>query len=142
MNRVTLSFSWPFTSDETREVLSFSFRLAIITYLGLILIERFRPGAVSTFFQIDYFFWTAIVTGALSMIWPVLSSSMLDRTRRIGWVDMLWLGVLSVATVVAVWSRISSIGWLARFIAPLCGLFVFGLSLLVYYERDDSTSSG
>lgn len=137
MKRVTVSFPWPLTASETREILSFGFQVALVTYLGLYLIESLQPGYVSTYYNLDTFLWIAIVTGVLSGVWPMFTKDARKEHAPPSWKDFLWIGLLSIGTVAVVWYKISSFGWLVKVIAPLSGLVVLGLSLLVYFNRDD-----
>lgn len=142
MKRVTLSFPWPFSAAATRELLSFVFQVSLVTYLGLYLIESLRPQFVTLFYSLDTFLWIAIVTGVLSSIWPAIVPEAKHRPpERLGWKDWSWMLLLAAGTVAVVYYKTSSIGWLVNVIAPLSGLIVLGLSLLVYFDRDDDPES-
>ncbi len=141
MRRITFSIPWPLTAIETREILSFAFQVALVTYLGFYLIENLRPGFVTTFYSLDTFLWIAIVTGVLSSIWPAIVPEAKKKQTNPTWKDIVWMIVLALGTVAVVWYKTSSIGWLVKVIAPLSGLIVLGLSLLVYYDRDDHPES-
>lgn len=137
MHRVNFSIPWPFTAVETRELLSFAFQVGLVTYLGLYLIESLSPGFVTSFYKLDTFLWIAIVTGVLSSIWPAIVPEAKKEPTKPTWKDFVWMVLLALGTVAVVWYKTSSIGWLVKVIAPLSGLIVLGLSLLVYYDRDD-----
>lgn len=140
MRKVTLSFPWPLTTRETRELLSFAFQVSLMTYLGLYFLESLRPGFVTFFYNLDTFLWIAIIAGALSTLWPMVAAEA-KTERPIGWKEYLWMGLLAIGTTVIVYDKTSTIGWLAKVIAPLSGLIVLGLSLLVYFDRDDDSNS-
>jgi hypothetical protein len=141
MKKVTLSFSWPFNAADTREVLSFAFQTALVSYLAFYLIESLKPGFVTFFYNLDTFLWVAIITGVLSTIWPAVISEAKKEPAKPTWKDFVWMGLLAVGTVAIVWYKTSPVGWLVKVIAPLSGLIVLGLSLLVYYDRDDESAS-
>lgn len=141
MRRLTFSIPFPFQADETREILSFAFQVALVTYLGFYLIESLKPGFVTAFYKLDTFLWVAIVTGVLSSVWPAIVPDAKKKITRPTWKDFVWMGLLALGTVAVVWYKTSSIGWLVKIIAPLSGLIVLGLSLLVYYDRDDDQES-
>lgn len=138
MKKITFSIPWPLTADETRDVLSFAFQVSFVSYLGFFLIESLGAGFVSRFYTVDLFMWAAVITGLLSAIWPTIVVKHKLTVARPGWLDYLWMGVLAVSASVIVWYKISTVGWLAIVIAPLSGLIVLGLSLLVHYDRDDA----
>lgn len=141
MKRVTLSFPWPLSATETRELLSFAFQVALVSYLGFYLLESLKPGFVTFFYNLDSFLWVAIITGVLSSIWPALVPEAKKTPMPPTWKDFAWMGLLALGTVTVVWYKTSSVGWLVNVIAPLSGLIVLGLSLLVYYDRDDDPES-
>ena len=137
MPRINFSIPWPLTAVETREILSFAFQVSLVSYLGFYLIENLRPGFVTAFYNLNNFLWAAIVTGVLSTIWPVVVPEAKREPAKPTWKDFIWMVLLALGTVAVVWYKTSSIGWLVKVIAPLSGLIVLGLALLVYYDRDD-----
>lgn len=141
MRKVTVSIPWPLSAATTRELLSFAFQVALVTYLGLYLLESLRPQFVTLFYSLDTFLWIAIVTGVLSSIWPAFVSEAQRLPAKPSGKDYIWMGLLAVGTMAVVWYKTASIGWLVNVIAPLSGLIVLGLSLLVYFDRDDDPES-
>jgi uncharacterized membrane protein len=141
MQRINFSLPWPLSANETREILSFAFQVALVTYLGFYLMESLKPGFVTFFYNLDTFLWIAIITGLLSSIWPAIVKDAKKEQSKPTWKDFVWMGLLAIGTVAVVWYKTSSVGWLVKVIAPLSGLIVLGLSLLVYYDRDDEPES-
>ena len=90
--------------------------------------------------NLDLFLWTAIIIGVLSSIWPMIVPEAKKEKTKPTWKDFVWMLLLALVTVAVVWYKTSSVGWLVKIIAPLSGLIVLGLSLLVYYDRDDDES--
>lgn len=136
MNKITFRVAWPFSGTDIRELLSFAFQIALVSFLGFYLVESLRPGFVANFFNINIFLWAAIITGVLSTVWPmVVSEAKTDKKPT--WKDYVWMILLALGTVAVVWYKTSSIGWLVKVIAPLSGLIVLGLSLLVYFDKDE-----
>jgi hypothetical protein len=136
MKRIFFSIAWPFTGAEVRELLTFIFQVSLVSFLAFYLIESLRPGVVATFFNINIFLWSAIVTGILSTVWPmVVLEAKIDKKPT--WKDYVWIVLLALGTVALVWYKTSSIGWLVNIIAPLSGLIVLGLSLLVYFDKEE-----
>ncbi len=136
MKKITFSVAWPFSSTEVRELLSFAFQVSLVAFLGFYLIENVRAGFVANFFNVNIFLWAAIVTGILSTVWPMVVPEALAG-KQPTWKDYVWMVLLALGTVALVWYKISSIGWLVAVLAPLCGLIVLGLSLLVYFDKDE-----
>jgi hypothetical protein len=138
MPRINFSIPWPYTGAEMREVLSFTFQTALVTYLCLYLAESIWPGFVTKFNKLDTFLWLAIITGVISTIWPAIVTEVKKEKTKLKWPDCIWIGVLTLGTVAIVWYKTAPVGWLVKVIAPLSGLIVLGLSLVVYYDRDES----
>ncbi len=136
MKKITFSIAWPLSGLDVRELLSFAFQVSLVSFLGFYLVESLRGGFIANFFNINIFLWAAIVTGVLSTVWPmVVPEAKVEKKPT--WKDYLWMVLLALATVALVWYKTSSIGWLVNVIAPLSGLIVLGLSLLVYFDKDE-----
>jgi hypothetical protein len=140
MRHITFSIPWPLSAEDTRELLSFAFQVALVTYLGFYLLESLRPGFVTLYMNLDLFLWAAIITGVLSSIWPMIVPVVKKEATKPTWKDFVWMILLALGTVAVVWYKTSSVGWLVKIIAPLSGLIVLGLSFLVYYDRGDETA--
>ena len=134
--KITFSIAWPLSGLDVRELLSFAFQVSLVSFLGFYLVESLRGGFIANFFNINVFLWAAIITGVLSTVWPmVVPEAKVDKKPT--WKDYLWMVMLALTTVALVWYKTSSIGWLVKVIAPLSGLIVLGLSLLVYFDKDE-----
>jgi hypothetical protein len=136
MKRITFSFSWPISSEDIRELLAYIFQVAAISFFGFYFIEILRPGFVTTFIHINIFLWLAIIFAILTTIWPffVLEARVKKNPK---WRDYLWISFLTLVTVLVIWNKTSSNGRLAIILAPLSGLIVFGLSVLIYLEKEN-----
>lgn len=142
MRRITFTIPWPITAAETRELLTFAFQVALVTYLSFFLWENIAPGFITMYVSLDTFLWVALCLGMVAAIWPsIVPESKRQSTGKPTWQDLIWMGVLAFGTVVVVWGKMVSVGWLVAVVAPLSGLIVLGLSLLVYYDRDTDQES-
>lgn len=136
MKKITFSIPTLFSGTEARELLSFAFQVSLVSFMGFYLIESVRQGVIANFFNSNIFLWAAIVIGVLSTVWPmVVPEAKLEK--KPSWKDYVWMVLLALGTVALVWYKTSSIGWLVKVIAPLSGLIVLGLSLLVYFDKDE-----
>jgi hypothetical protein len=136
MKKITFSIAWPLSGTDVREILSFAFQVSLVSFLGFYLVESVRGGFIANYFNINIFLWAAIVTGVLSTVWPmVVPEAKVEKKPT--WKDYVWMVLLALGTVALVWYKTSSVGWLVKVIAPLSGLIVLGLSLLVYFDKDE-----
>lgn len=141
MKRVTFSIPWPFTAVATRDLLAYVFQVALLSYLGFYLLENLQPGFVSNYFDLNIMLWSTIGSGLLTALWPAVVPEA-RKPRRLGWRQYVGLLLLALVTAGIVWYKIQSIGWLAKIIALLSGLIVFGLGLLVYLDDDTERPDG
>ena len=137
MRRVTLSFPWPFDVAETRDLLSFAFQVSLVTYLGYYLLETLAPGFVSLAYNLNDLLWLTIGLGVLTALWPALAKQSL-KPERLTWKTWIFIIILTIAATGIVWYQTKSIGSLRNVIAPLTGLIVAGLAILLYFEDDES----
>jgi|GEM_PF-2152858 len=138
MHRVTISFSWPLTAAETRDLLAFSFQVALITYLGLYVIEDMNSGFVTTVYDLNQLLWLTVGLGVLTAIWPTVTQS--RRAEKLTWMSIAWMAVLGVMTSLILWFRLADQGGIRLPISILAGLIVVGLGLLVYFDRDEQST--
>ncbi len=139
MRRVTVSFPWPLSPAATREIFSFSFTTALVTYLLLYLVESLSPGAVSRYYNLDHFLWVTIILGVISSFWPATVQNAREDSKP-DWKDYLWIVVLALGSGAVIYSKSQDLGLMAKIIAPLGALIVFGMALLVYFDRSEDSS--
>lgn len=137
MKRITLTFPWPMTAEETRDILSFIFQIALVSYLVLYLFDTLKTGFVTNYFSLAPYFWTAVISGVLSGTWPVLIPEARKNRTTLRWTDYFWLGVLTLGTMVAVYTKTRSLGELSMVVVLLSGLAVLGVGLLIYIDHDE-----
>lgn len=66
MKRLNISIPWPFPETETKEVVQFSFWVAIYFFAAILLFEILDPGMVTTVFPIYHVFWVVVILGFLN----------------------------------------------------------------------------
>lgn len=136
-HRVTLTFSWPLTPAETREILNYTFRASLIMYLGLYVLENVKLGFVTNYFSLDPFLWLAIVAGLLSGLWPALIPAARNNRTAWTWHEHMWLGVLTLGIMAIAYTRLHTLGWLGLLIVMLIGVVVLGIGLSVYSDEQE-----
>ncbi len=136
MQKITFSIFWPYKAADFRELLSFTFKVSFVSYFGFFLVDSLQSGFISNFFNNDFFLWSSICTGLLTLIWPQVVVVARNSTRP-RWKTYAWMVMLAIVTIGIVWHSTFSIGQLVYIIAPLSGLIVFGLCFLVYFDTDE-----
>jgi drug/metabolite transporter (DMT)-like permease len=133
MKRVTISIPWPFSSTETRAVLLFAFQTALVTYLGLYLIETLQAGFVSRYFEIETFLWITVVAGLLHAVWPYVVPES-ETSQAVGWMMYVWIAILALGMATVIWYKMQSLGGLAAIASSLTGLIAVGYLCLAQFE--------
>ncbi|MBI3573313.1 MAG: hypothetical protein HY092_03895 [Candidatus Kerfeldbacteria bacterium] len=138
MKRVTRVSPRSSIALETRDLLSFAFQVALISYLGFYLLETIIPGFVTLFFKLPTLLWITVVLGASLSVWPgVTPIAAVKKVPRRG--PGLTLAFLSLLLSGVVWYKTRGIGSPSIVIAVFSALMVYGLGWLVH---DDWGTAG
>lgn len=133
MRRITITFPWPLTVSETREVLTFAFQVALVTYLGCYLIESLQPGFISTSISLNTILWWVIGFGVGAMLWPVVTPP--PQTTYV-WTrgKVLEICIFAFLSAFIVYLQSGQAVWkLSLLIAVSVGLIVAGICYLLYF---------
>jgi hypothetical protein len=134
--RVDFSFPWPFTAEETRELLAWIFQVALLAYLGFSSIELFKTGFVSVYFNLNILLFVVIASGTLATLWPMVVPSARRGHPSLGWGAYFWLSLITLSGAAVVWLTLRKIGWLGGVVSLISGVIIFGLGLLAYLDDD------
>lgn len=140
MKRIIFSLPWFLDGPEMRQLFSYAFYVALMSYVGFALLENLRPGFVHGFFNENIFLWVTIVTGIMATIWPMIVPAA-KKNAPPRWSSYLWIVVVAALIGGLVWYKTSTVGWMAEVFAPLSGLLVLGLGVLVYLDREEVEGS-
>ena len=137
MRRVTLSFPWPLTPAETRDLLSFAFQVSLVTYLVYYLIENLQTGFISITFNMNTLLWWVIALGVGATLWPVLTQEK-HKTPRWSLAVGLQMGGLAILSALVIGLKTyHAVGKLSILLGICTGLIVIGISYLLYFDQDD-----
>jgi len=139
MKKITFTIPWPLTADDTRELLSFAFQTALISYLGFTLLEQLFTGFVSNYINLNIILWVTVGCGALTAIWPM--ATVTAKPGKIGWKSIGWLVILAALAGWVVWYKIGALGNIRLPIAALSAIIVAGLGFLIYFDNDHPDQS-
>lgn len=135
MQKVTLSFPWPVSAAEMREILTFAFQLSLVTYLGMYLVESLQPGFVTVVLALNPFIVATVVFGALASIWPAVAQGA-GRKKPLRWSHYAFFTALALLSGFILWDKTRTIGWGAGGLAVLAAGIVFSLGLLSFLDRN------
>lgn len=103
------------------------FRVAMLTYLFLLLLEGMQAGFVSAYFNLTILFFLVLAAGVISAILgrPAGTAVTAQPGRRR---DVVITAVLALLSGLVIYLQITPFGKAAWFIAALASLLIFGLS--------------
>jgi hypothetical protein len=123
------------------EVMSEIFKVSLVSYLICYLVEDYKTGFVTDYFNLNILFWCAIASG-VALVWirgdEVENQKNVPKIHVRNYVVVVLLALFSMALV---YTKIRSIGWLAYVIATVAGVIIAMLSLFLLAEGPDQGTS-
>jgi hypothetical protein len=140
MKRINISIPWPFPEAETKEVIQFSFWVAIYFFAAILLFEIIDPGSVTTVFPIYNVFWVVVILGFLNHMFVPEHQIISEHQSRV----VFLLILLSVGSGFFTFSRSRNILGVSAYLLGIISMFsTFALGLLalrsVYYAAPEKT---
>jgi purine-cytosine permease-like protein len=122
----------------SREITTEVFQVSLITYLLFYLIDNFKIGFISDYFNLNALLWIALASGTLS-IWfksDVIEEKTESKAVKIR--NYIFIIALSLISVGLIYYKIKSIGKFSYFVSPLCGLLILLLSILFLHDSEST----
>ncbi|MFA4930479.1 MAG: hypothetical protein WC570_01260 [Patescibacteria group bacterium] len=113
------------------------FKVALVTYLLLYLLNDTFPGFVTDNLRIIPLLWITLITGMLSIWIGPEKSTDNSSVQQIRFKEYIFISVLSLASIAFIYYRIQAVGKLAYMISILSGLIIFLLSILLINEQNN-----
>lgn len=110
------------------------FKVSLVTYLVLYLIEQLQDGFVSYFFNMNVLLIAAIVSGAITFLFS-RKEGQLQNTIQLERKNIFFLVVVALISAVVIFMIIKPVGVLAYVVSPLAGIIVLLLILSFYSEK-------
>lgn len=122
---------WWFLRESVNEI----FKISLISYLLFYLIDDFKNGFISNYFNLNILLITVIITGVLTVL---LKSEKEEReNNKIRRRDYIFIIILGVITAGIIYYRIKEIGKLSFAIAIISGVIIILLSILFIGESSN-----
>lgn len=116
------------------------FRVALLTYLFLLLLEALQPGFVSTYFNLTILFLLVLVAGVISTLLSKTPPDAETKEYHVRRRDVVLTIIFALLAAPVIYLKIAPIGAAAWFIAGLSSFLIFGLSyvfVLKEFLNDD-----
>lgn len=121
-------------------VLGELFRVSLLAYLLLLLIEYSVPGSVVYFVSMTTVLIIVLVSGVGAALCPEPRSVHAIKSRRPRTRDYVFIVALALIGATLIYTKTKSIGHIAIGIATLSGVIIALLSLLLLYDDGDEAS--
>jgi hypothetical protein len=120
-----------------REAISEIFKVSLISYLLAYLIENFKAGFIADYFNLNILLWLTIISGVLSVWIKGDEVEKKKEPQKIKVRDYVFIVLLGLASMALIYYKIKTIGWLAYLIAPISGVIVILLSILLLNDESE-----
>lgn len=132
MKNLTIHFPWPWSGEQTRHLLRFTFFVSVVTLVALVISEHLDSGFVSSYLNIDDVVVGVMGLGILTALWPVPTTSSIFSWRALA-------ATVIVAAVLLLWMRheLTFLFTLKQPITILMGCLVALIGMAVWFEHDE-----
>lgn len=135
MKRVTISFPWPLTAEETKGLLLFAFEVSLTSYLSFFLIEQFIPGFVTFYFNLNSILYITVVLGVLVSVWSTsYEQNHVRRSKK----DVLISVGLGIVGSIIIFTKVRDLGFSAYIIALASFFLIVAVSLVLWSENQEA----
>jgi len=94
------------------------FKTALVTFIAYFLLERFKTGLISNYFDLNLLLILAIITSVFVIILPKEEQ---EKIRHKNWPAIFWL-ILALLLAAFIWQQLKAMGPLALAISSLSAL--------------------
>ncbi|HLC99954.1 hypothetical protein A2841_01945 [Candidatus Kaiserbacteria bacterium RIFCSPHIGHO2_01_FULL_48_10] len=140
MTLQTAQSIWKITKELVAEI----FKISLMSYLALYLIEDFMPGFVSNFFDMNIILGVVVASGIVTAMTTKepesfeLSHDTKKSGQKLRFRDIVFICVLAIISGWLIFLKIQTLGTLALPVSVLSGIIILLMSLLILTE--DSTN--
>lgn len=118
-----------------KKIVNEIFTMALITYLLFYLIEDFNNGFIINYFNLNILLIITIISGILMVLTvPEAEERKPEPIKTRNYIFIVVLGIMATALI---YFGIKEIGKLALIIAPISGLIIILISILLFTDDND-----
>lgn len=125
----------------TKEIISEIFKISLISYLVFYLIESFKTGFITDYFELNILLIITILTGIFTVLFKKEADEKKEK-QIIRPKDYIFIIILGLVAAGIIYYKIKGLGWLSYVISVISGVIIILLSILLLNEpeEDDSRS--
>lgn len=118
-----------------KEIISEIFKISLISYLVFYLIESFKSGFITDYFNLNILLIITILSGIFTVL--VQSEEEKREPQKIKKRDYIFIVILGVVAAGLIYYKIKGIGWLSYVISIISGIIIILLSILLLNEPEN-----
>lgn len=113
-----------------KEIIREIFKVSLVSYLLLYLIDNYQIGFVSDYFNINILLTIALITGVITIIFK--EETLDDNLQKsLTKMDYLFIIIIGIISSLLVYFNIKEIGKLAYLISAVTGVIIILISILL-----------
>lgn len=131
---------WWLTKEVVREV----FQVSLIAYLVFYLIEDFKVGFITNYFNLNILLILTIISGIITVLLEEKETSFgegyeekVPEEEKIKKRDYIFIIILGIIAAIIIFFRIKSLGWLAPVISIISGIIIIMISILLLWGKEE-----
>lgn len=119
-----------------KEIISEIFKISLITYLIFYLIDSFKTGFITDYFNLNLLLIITILSGIFTVIFKkeVEVKKELQKIKKREYIFIIFLGIISAGLI---YYKIKSIGRLSYIISIISGIIIILLSILLLNDQQE-----
>lgn len=123
-----------------KEIISEIFKISLISYLVFYLIESFKTGFITDFFDLNILLIITILSGIFTVLFKKEAEEKKEK-QIIRPRDYIFIIILGVVATGLIYYKIKEIGWLSYIISIISGVIIILLSILLLNEPENDQRS-
>lgn len=120
----------------TKEIISEIFKVSLISYLLFYLIESFKSGFITDYFDLNILLIITILGGVFTVLFKKEEPK--KKVQKIRKRDYIFIIILGVVATGLIYYKIKEIGWLSYIISSISGIIIILISILLLNENEQN----
>ena len=113
------------------QIINYTFKIFLVIYLVLLMIEQFWEGSVSFYLNLNYLLIFVVILGILNVFSEQIPMINKKPTKK----DYIFIIVLGIAGFFIIKTKTAELGGLSWMLSIIAGILIIMLSLLVLNEN-------
>ncbi len=123
------------SNEFMKQVFNYTFQILLFLFLITLLIQQFYPIEIESRININWFMFSVIIIGALSILFPQKPEEE-KEFKKLTKKDLVLIMGMGILGGIIIFLKLKELGWIGYLISILGGSIVVLLSWLLINERD------